>query len=141
MYCSKCNASLKGNENYCSYCGNKINPSFNDYEVLNNENKSIENRRTASIALGIISLCGIFFVVFSPISLILSIIGLFLAIKSSKNVKNTPGIILNAVSIFISFIITLFIVLAILFTFNIIKDIDIDEYIPNTQESELYGDF
>ncbi len=147
MYCDKCNTRLMGNENYCSYCGNKINKDFNNnYVVTDNKTdvKSTENSRSASVVLGIISLCGVlFFGIFAPISLVLSIVGLVLAIKANKNVKNAPGIILNSISLFLSFILTMIIFLALLFSFNIIKDAWNDEIKPSIYEeyNDNYGDF
>ena len=144
MYCDKCNTRLMGNENYCSYCGNKINKEFvNNYETKEVV-KSTENSRSASIGLGIISLCGVlFFGIFAPISFILSIVGLMLAIKASRNVKNTPGIILNAISLFLSFILTVIISLILVFSFNIIKDAWNDEIKPSiyNEYNDNYGDF
>ena len=135
MYCSNCGNRLMGYEKYCSNCGHIIDESNNNfnYNVNNNNNdnyKSTEGSRNTSIILGGISLGGVILGIFAPISLILSIIGLILAIKSNKNSKNTIGIILNAISLFISFIITSFIILIIWLMVDTSQGI-YDNYWPN----------
>ena len=65
------------------------------------------------------------FIIFTPISLILSFIGLILAIKSNHNSKNTAGIIINGVSLFLSVVFMIIISLVIYFGFFAIdKGID-----------------
>ena len=117
MYCSNCGAKFNEEENYCANCGKLIN-EHKPITIGNNN----EGARSASIVLGILSLVGIFIFIFAPISLILSIIGLILAIKSSKTYKNTAGIVINAISLFLSCIITAIIALIIMFSYNIIKN-------------------
>lgn len=140
MYCSNCGAKINDGEKYCTNCGKLISES-KPITIDNNKNNN-EGTRTASIVLGILSLVGIFIVIFAPISLILSIIGLILAIKSSKTYKNTAGIVLNAVGLFLSFIITVIITLIMIFSYNIIKndfngfgDLNINNYIEEYQEN------
>lgn len=116
MYCKNCSYRLVGTERYCPNCGDKVNFSYDEINNKSDEsNKSTESIRSSSITLGIISLVGVFLGVFAPVSLILSVIGLVFAIKSSKKVTNTAGIILNAISLFLSLIITAFIALVIYF--------------------------
>ena len=103
MYCNNCGGSLNGFENYCPNCGKLISNTFLEDKSIN---KSTENARTVSIVLGGLSLGGIFLVIFAPVSLILSIIGLVLGIKSNKYYKNTIGIVLNSIGLFLSFILT-----------------------------------
>jgi len=140
MYCSNCGAKINDGEKYCTNCGKLISES-KPITIDNNKNNN-EGTRTASIVLGILSLVGIFIVIFAPISLILSIIGLILAIKSSKTYKNTAGIVLNAVGLFLSFIITVIITLIMIFSYNTIKndfngfgDLNINNYIEEYQEN------
>ena len=103
MYCNNCGGSINGFEKYCPNCGKLISNTFLEDKSIN---KSTENARTASIVLGGLSLGGIFLVIFAPVSLILSIIGLILGIKSNKYYKNTIGIVLNSIGLFLSFILT-----------------------------------
>ena len=137
MYCQECGVTLTGNEKYCPNCGCKLN---HDYTSYNNEfDRTAENKRVASLVLGIISLCTVFIGIFAPIGLILAIIGLFLAIKANKKIPNTPAIIINAIGLFLSAIITIFITLIIIFSYNAISNIWDNKYIPEI--SENYGDF
>lgn len=135
MYCKNCSYRLVGTERYCPNCGEKVNFSYAEIEKpKKEENKpSLENVRTSSITLGIISLIGIFFGIFAPISLILSIIGLVLAIRSSKNNTNTAGLILNAISLFLSLIITAFIAFVVYVIVTEAGNIpdNFNEYMPN----------
>ena len=117
MYCSNCGTKINEDENYCANCGKVVN-EHKPITVGNN----IEGARTASLVLGILSLVGGFIVIFAPVSLILSIIGLILAIKANKVYKNTAGIIINAIGLFFSFVITSIIALIIYFSYDIIKN-------------------
>lgn len=128
MYCDKCGTRLTGNEKFCFHCGAKtINNN------LNPEIKESSGKKTASIVLGIISIVGIFLVIFSPISLILSLIGLIIGIKANKEVSNVAGIVINAISLFISLIITAIIAFIVMITINISKRVDIGD-IPNLSD-------
>ncbi len=127
MYCDRCGNRLMGYEKYCPNCGNIIGEKEEVKVVNDNVNKSTEGNRSTSIVLGGLSLGGVFLGIFAPISLILSIIGLILAIRSNKNSKNTIGIVLNGIGLFLSFIITGFIALIIYFLVNTSNGI-IDDY-------------
>ena len=122
MYCHKCGANMLETDKYCSNCGEK---------VLDNRpigiNNSTENFRTASIVLGGLALGGVVLLIFAPISLILAIIGLILAIKSNRNAKNTVGIVLNGISLFFAFILT---AIFILFVNIVISVINENDYFP-----------
>ena len=143
MYCDKCGNRLMGYEKYCPNCGNAIQDNVKDVEITNdNVNKSTESNRSTSIILGGLSLGGVFLGIFAPISLILSIIGLSMAIKSNKNSKNTIGIIINGIGLFLSFIITGFIIMVIYFVVNTSNGV-IDDYwdIHDDTYDERYGEF
>lgn len=143
MHCRECGNKLMGSEKYCPNCGKIIDNSFTEVKMVNDGDvKSTENSRSASIILGGISLGGVLLGIFAPISLILSLIGLVLAIKSNRNIKNTVGIVLNAIGLFLSFIITCIIALIIYFMVNTSKGIfdNLWDIYDNTYD-EHYGDF
>ena len=123
MNCNNCNCTLTGIERYCPSCGVPVNKPIS----ITNDTGSTENYRTASIILGGLSLGGLLLVIFAPISLILSIIGLSLAIKAHKNSKNVAGLVLNGISLFLSFILTAIFALLIYITIDVIKN-GTDEY-------------
>ena len=119
MYCNNCGNNLKGTENYCPGCGKRID---NKMPVDEFTKTSTENYRTSSIILGGLSLGGLFLLIFAPLSLILSIIGLICAIKSNRNSKNTAGLVLNGISLFLSFIITSILALFIYLAVNVVQE-------------------
>ena len=137
MYCSNCGNKINDDENYCANCGKVAN----EHKPITIDNNN-EGARSASIVLGILSLIGIFIFIFAPISLILSIIGLILAIKASKVYKNTAGIVINAIGLIFSFIITSIIALIIYFSYDVIKNqinnLNIGNYIEEYEE--VYSD-
>ena len=137
MTCRNCNHTLKGEEKYCPNCGCRT--ENNEAITIDNGNHSTENFRLASVILGILSLGGVCFFIFAPVSLILSVIGLIFAIKSHKNSNNTVGIVLNAVSLFLASIITMIFMLFINLTIDVIKDVS-HEY-NNYIEEYNHGDF
>ena len=150
MYCNNCGNRLMGNEKYCPNCGSKTFENSNsniDIVANESERKSTEGYRSASIILGGLALGGVFFGIFAPVSVILSIIGLILAIKSNRNVKNTPGIVLNAIGLFLSVIITIAFILFIWFVFSVVDDNDYDfnnmynDYINRDYKYDNHGDF
>ncbi len=116
MYCDRCGNRLMESEKYCPNCGNEIQDNVKDVLVNNDNNKSTGGIRNASIILGGLSFAGEIFWMFAPVSLILSIIGLTLAIKSNKTNNNKVGIILNAVGLFLSLVTTCIIVIILYFT-------------------------
>ena len=153
MNCINCGEKVEAKNNYCPNCGHKISENVTP-KVETYVDKTIENNRTASIVLGIISIAGVLLVVFSPISLILSVIGLILAIKSNKSINNTAGIILNGISLFLSFVATAIIIFIFIIAINVSKygidNLDnisefiegkVGEYYPSeTSEEDNYGD-
>ena len=133
MFCSSCGHKIDNDIRFCPNCGQKVSENNINTSYENNIDKSIEGKRTASIVLGILSLVGVFIMIFAPISFILAIIGLILAIRANKVVKNTAGIILNAIGLFLSFIIISIIALLLIFSYNIIRNgpVDYGNYIDN----------
>lgn len=99
MYCSNCGTKNDGN-NYCVKCGNKL--EFNNNNVVIEEGKSL---KTASIVLGILGIIGSVLIIFSPISFVLSLIGLILGIVATKKIRNVSGIVLSSIGLFLSLII------------------------------------
>ena len=140
MYCDKCGNRLMGYEKYCPNCGNNVGDKEEVKVVNDNENRSTESNRSTSIVLGGLSLGGVFLGIFAPISLILSIVGLVLAIRSNKNSKNTIGIVLNGIGLFLSFIITGFIILVIYFVVNTSNGV-IDDYWGSYYDTYQKQDF
>ena len=135
MQCNNCHNNLVGTELYCPQCGTKVSSG-----ITVDGSKSTESIRSASIILGVISIFCLFVGILSPIAIILSIIGLVLAIKSNKNVKNVPGIIINSVTLFVSIIVTIFFILVIIFSINIVED-HWSEIVPNINIDVNHGDF
>ena len=145
MYCDNCGTKLTGDENYCFNCGKKVNNVNNsdvgkaNISTVDNSNNLNTGTKTASIVLGIISLVGIFLVIFSPISLILSLVGLILSIKANKVTSNVAGIVINAIGLFLSLIITSIIVFILYLVVNMGNNIDLskmpwNEYISEYEE-------
>ena len=124
MYCEKCKNMVSNDYNYCPECGSKlVNQSvFTEPDI----NPITENNRTLSLTLGIISLIGLSLFVFAPISLILSIIGLIFAIRANRFVKNTASIIINAISLCLSFLITSIMLLIVMVIFGFFGRLDYD---------------
>ena len=145
MYCDNCGTRLTGNENYCFNCGKMVNKVSNsnvdkvNISTVNNSNNLNTGTKTASIVLGIISLVGILLFIFSPISLILSLIGLILGIKANRVSDNVAGIVINAIGLFLSLIITSIIIFLIYIAVNMGNNIDLskipwNEYISEYEE-------
>ncbi len=132
MHCEKCGTQLKGNENFCFKCGNEIKNTNSPITI----SKTSNGKKTASIVLGIVSLVGIFLIIFSPISFIISLIGLIIGIIANKEVSNVAGIVLNAIGLFLSLIVTAIIALIFIIIINVSKNVDTNnirnfEDIPN----------
>ena len=102
MYCINCGNKIGEGDKYCIRCGNTISI---DNGVSNNttEKKDYSGKKIASIILGSLSIGFSMLIVFAPISLIMSIIGLILSFVVIKNEKNVIGIILNSIGLLISF--------------------------------------
>lgn len=134
MYCSNC--GIKNDENnYCVNCGNKLN---NNNVIVNKESNGL---KTASIVLGILGIIGTVLIVFSPISFVLSLIGLILGIVANKKIRNVSGIILNSIGLFFSIIILGIIWLILMFMFGNSFD-EISDYRDNyVFDREYYEKF
>lgn len=115
MYCSNCGTKNEGNK-FCVKCGNKLNVvSSNNTNDNVSVKKETSGLKTASIILGILGIVGALVVIFAPVSLILTIIGLILGIVATKKVKNVSGIVLNSVGLFLSIIMLGLFILVIMF--------------------------
>ncbi len=115
MYCPKCGKKVSEDDLFCKYCGSKIekNEEVKAEVIVENNNKSEENKnglRTASIVLGILALVGNLFIVFSFLSVFLSVIGLILALCATKKGKNVAGIVLNSISIVLSILLIIMVI-------------------------------
>ena len=109
FFCENCGNKIDNNNNFCVNCGNKINRVNNN--SLNVKNEESNWLKSASIVLGSISIVGCITLIFFPISIILSIIGLILGIIATKKGKNMLGIILNVIGLLLSILIIFIIVL------------------------------
>lgn len=125
-FCSRCGSKNDGNK-FCTQCGNKLDNSNNG--VIDRNEKS--GLKTASIVLGILSIVGTFMIVFSPISFILSLVGLILGIISTNKVKNIFGIVLNSIGLLISIAVTLIMFFLIRYVVVSYNDYDKNYYYDN----------
>ena len=116
MYCSNCGEQRVNNFAYCQKCGSK-------FEEVKTTNNSSSDSKTVSIIFGIIGIAGSILIVFIPIAFVLSLIGLILAIISNKKEKNTTGIVLNIIGLFLSIAITCLFIWIISIGANWISDI------------------
>ena len=101
MYCVNCGNRIDSNDKYCTRCGNMLN-------IDNSKNRDCVDRngysgnKIASIILGTLSIRFSMFIIFAPIGLVFSIIGLILCFVIIKNEKNVIGILLNLIGFLIS---------------------------------------
>ena len=101
MYCVNCGNRIDSNDKYCTRCGNMLN-------IDNSKNRDCVDRngyssnKIASIILGTLSIGFSMFIIFAPIGLVFSIIGLILCFVIIKNEKNVIGIVLNLIGFLIS---------------------------------------
>lgn len=111
MKCKSCGNEINKNSKFCSECGEKIEEIEEVSGELETENKEPvkkDGNRTASIVIGIIALVGDVLIIFFPVSFVLSIIGLILAIIACKEVKNVAGIVLNSIALVLSILLISF---------------------------------
>jgi hypothetical protein len=102
MYCSNC-GQKNDNNKFCTNCGINLKPA---------KIKEDSEMKIASIILGGLGIFANLTIVFSFFGSIISLIGLILGIITTKKEKNTIGIILNSVSLFISIImISIFVII------------------------------
>lgn len=127
MYCINCGNKIDGNDKYCIRCGNRL-----DINNSNNRNiddkKSYSGKKIASIILGAFGIGFSILVIFAPIGLVLSVIGLIISFVVIKNEKNVIGIVLNLIGLLISLCI------CILFMFVI-------RYVVSNVDSSVIDDF
>ena len=117
-YCPKCGEENNAEAKFCKSCGTNFEgeSAVNNTNTVNNSNQN-EGLGTASLVMGIIALvlsftCFVIFPLFIVIPLALT--GLILGIVNKvKNGKKFAGIILNAVAIFVSIIMTVLFVFVV----------------------------
>ena len=147
MYCTECGAKNEKESKFCSSCGNKLESTKTTKKTTKTEevkeepkgvntgvtidNKPVQlvteekdGKGIASIILGAISL----FFQFLPIP----IVGLVLGLKTKDKSTKTPGIVLNAIGLFLSIIVTIIVVISIIAISIAVEneefDIDDDDY-------------
>ena len=123
MYCSNCGSKNYGNI-YCTNCGNKLDNVNN--KIKQNEENGL---RITSIVLGVLGLFSCLNFVFG---FIFSLVGLILGIYATKKGKNTLGIVLNSIGLFLS------IIIFCLFIFLLRW---VSEYDDNYNEDYYYNDY
>lgn len=104
MYCVMCGTEKREGATYCSNCGYKFDSMSNNISNNNVESQTKENG-VAAIVLGILGIIGSILVVFSPIAFVLSLLGLIISIVERKKKKNTAGLVLNSIGLFLSIIV------------------------------------
>lgn len=129
MYCTSCGSRIGADSNFCSECGSKLEYGYTG-SIDNNVNTVVKSdscgMKIASIVLGILGIIGTFFVFLSPVSLILTIVGLIFGIISMKTCNNVVGIVLNSIGLFLSVIIISF--LAFLVIAFVTDNSDYEDY-------------
>lgn len=111
MKCKNCGNEINKNSKFCSECGEKVSEIeevSGEVEEKKEEPVKKDGNRTASIVIGIIALVGDILIIFFPVSFVLSIIGLILAIIACKEVKNVAGIVLNSIALVLSILLISF---------------------------------
>lgn len=111
MKCKNCGNEINKNSKFCSECGEKVSEIeevSGEVEEKKEEPVKKDGNRTASIVIGIIALVGDILIIFFPVSFVLSIIGLILAIMACKEVKNVAGIVLNSIALVLSILLISF---------------------------------
>ena len=151
MYCQNCGNKIIENNKFCTNCGTRlINNQTNE---INNNIKKDSGLKIASIILGVIGISTVLTFIFAPLGVIISIVGLILAICSSKKEKNSVGIILNIITLILSLIMSILLSLLIINVvdevnqnkdtwideFKYQDDIDIDDYF-NDYYSKKFND-
>lgn len=127
MYCSNCGKKIDSGNTFCTGCGFKLGNIGN----MNNRVKSqeeVSGLKIASIILGVLGIIGSLTWIFSPISIIIALVGLILGIVATKKVKNAVGIILSSVGLGLSLIMILLLVLVFRSTFDIISGYEEESY-------------
>ena len=112
MYCSVCGERLNESDKYCSNCGTPLQQPIS---------KESNNLKIISIIVGVVALLTMSSIIFAPLAIIEGIVGLILALLALKKGRNTAGIILNSVSIFLSIMIVILFVQIFISIANIIE--------------------
>ena len=142
MYCGNCGSKNENNK-YCTNCGHELEKTNNQNIDLNI--KEINIYKIISIVLGVLGIAGASVIVFSPISLVLSIVGLIIAVIGSRKSKNVLGIILNAIGTILSvisiIIVSMLIRVAIIGINNLINEISSYNYSENYNINDFFDNF
>lgn len=138
MFCSNCGTENKKDTKFCVNCGKELKKETKK-EVVNNTNNKDESLGTASMVIGIISLILTFLI--NLLTLPLSITGLVLGIvNKAKGGKKVSGIVLNAISIGLSFMVFFFImILGFSFIGQVFDRVFNSPYVKE-EINELYDD-
>lgn len=141
MYCVNCGNRIDSNDKYCTRCGNMLN-------IDNSKNRDCVDRngysgnKIASIILGTLSIGFSMFIIFAPIGLVFSIIGLILCFVIIKNEKNVIGIVLNLIGFLISLCICILFMFVIRYVVANVDSSFIDDFKYSEKNNELdFGDY
>jgi len=119
--CVNCGNKIKKSDSFCVICGKKI-----ENKQEKNNNSSNCGLKIASIVLGILGIIFSLMLFLSPVSFIISLIGLILGICALKHVKNVVGIVLNSIGLFLSVLIIILIVVIFNYTYDNMDLLDFD---------------
>lgn len=137
MFCINCGNKFSNNDKFCTNCGVKL-------ETINNVKKEFNNNdnglKIASIVLGSIGIGGAFLIIFAPVSLILSIIGLVLGLCALKKGSNVLGILLSSIGLVISLIVTVIMLLIFIFAFESVSGYEYEDFFGD-EFGEYYYDY
>ena len=141
MYCVNCGNRIDSNDKYCTRCGNMLN-------IDNSKNRDCVDRngysgnKIASIILGTLSIGFSMFIIFAPIGLVFSIIGLILCFVIIKNEKNVIGIVLNLIGFLISLCICVWFMFIVRFVVANVDSSFIDNFKYSEKNNDLdFGDY
>ena len=136
MYCISCGNKIENNDKYCTRCGNRLNIDNNSFNN-NVEKKGYSGKKIVSIILGAFSIGFSMLIIFAPIGLVLSIIGLILSFVVINNENNVIGIVLNLIGLLISLCICLLFIFVIRY---VVANVD-SSVIDNFKYNENYNNW
>lgn len=141
MYCINCGNKICDNDKYCTRCGNELN--IKDIKNKDDiDSNWYSSNKIASIILGTLSIGFSIFIIFAPIGLVFSIIGLILCFVIIKNEKNVLGIVLNLIGFLISLCICILFMFVIRYIFVNVDSSFIDNFKYSEKDNDLnFGDY